>query len=297
MMLATALQIHCFGRDWRRSEKIMDTVRFQELVRCFGEPPDYPFSIQNLLKIGKDHLNKTYGEWYGPSTVAYVLRVCVDYARSKPLISPVINISDFIVFSATDCMVFKGDILNNATSNFTRRWTKTLLLISVRMGADELNLSYRKPIQTFLLSHLCIGIMGGRKRHSLYFTGFQGNKLIHYDPHTCQSALKMRPGKEFSTESYICTKPRKMSFSKMDPSCTFAFYLRSEADLMELEKLSESMGHHKIFELLDGTKEDYMSLVSDPSVKAFDHNECMFDEMVEIDDIGSLEGSDFEYLE
>ena len=68
-------------------------------------------------------------------------------------------------------------------------------------------------------------------------------------------------------QSYICTKPRKMSFSKMDPSCTFAFYLRSEADLMELEKLSESMGHHKIFELLDGTKEDYMSLVSDPSVK------------------------------
>ena len=41
------------------------------------------------------------------------------------------------------------------------------------------------PSQTFLLNESCIGIMGGRKRHSLYFTGFQGNKLIHYDPHTC----------------------------------------------------------------------------------------------------------------
>ena len=62
-------------------------------------------------------------------------------------------------------------------------------------------------------------------------------------------------------------KPRKMSFSKMDPSCTFGFYLTSHADLVELTRLAESMGPHKIFELLDGTKEDYLALVNDPSVR------------------------------
>ena len=128
-------------------------------------------------------------------------------------------------------------------------------------------------------------------------------------------------------------KPRKMSFSKMDPSCTFGFYLKSEEDLLELTKLSDSMVSHKIFELLDGTKEDYLLLVHDPSVKvhllfanfisydreiyfetkcqdpygvlkrrflqAFDHNESMFDDGADysINDIASLEGSDFEYLE
>jgi hypothetical protein len=119
----------------------------------------------------------------------------------------------------------------------------------------------------------------------------------------------------------------------MDPSCTFGFYLKSEEDLLELTKLSDSMVSHKIFELLDGTKEDYLLLVHDPSVKvhllfanfisydweicfetkckdsygilkrrflqAFDHNESMFDDGADysIADIASLEGSDFEYLE
>lgn len=71
-------------------------------------------------------------------------------------------------------------------------------------------------------------------------------------------------------------KPRKMSFSKMDPSCTFGFYLKSEADLRELSRLSESMGPHKIFELLDGTKEDYLLLVHDPSVKVWTINCKLF---------------------
>lgn len=43
--------------------------------------------------------------------------------------------------------VFKGDIVRAATMNGTRGWMKVLVLISVRMGADELNLSYRQPIQ------------------------------------------------------------------------------------------------------------------------------------------------------
>lgn len=296
MMLATALQIHCFGREYRRHTS-GNQYRFKELVRHFGDSFDHPFSLQHLLKIGKEHLNKSYGEWYGPSTVAYVLRVCVDYAKEKGMSGSIVNITDFTVFTATDCMVFKGDIVKTATLNGTRSWTKILVLISVRMGADELNLSYRQSIQEFLMSPMCVGIMGGRKRHSLYFTGFQGNKLIHYDPHTCQTALKIN--KDFSAETYVCMKPRKMSFSKMDPSCTFGFYLKSADDLLELTRLSESMGSNKIFDLLDGTKDDYLLLVHDPSVKAFDHNESMFDDGSDyaLAEIASLEGSDFEYLE
>ena len=31
-------------------------------------------------------------------------RVCVDYAKEKGVPGPVVNIKDFIVFTATDCM-------------------------------------------------------------------------------------------------------------------------------------------------------------------------------------------------
>ena len=42
-------------------------------------------------------------------------------------------------------------------------------------------------------------------------------------------------------QTYVCEKPRKMSFSKMDPSCTFAFYLRSQRDLENLVTLTNNM--------------------------------------------------------
>eukprot|EP00116_Pleurobrachia_bachei_P007446 sb/3467708/ len=172
--------------------------------------------------------------------------------------------------------LFRGDIVKTATRDGTCSWLKTLVLISVRMGGDELNPAYQEPIQSYLSSSICLGIIGGRKRHSLYFTGFQGSKLIHYDPHRCQPVIKTEG--DFRYESYVCSTPRKMAFSKMDPSCTFAFYLSSEDDLRELTKLSSRPGVIKVFEILDGTKEEYMTTIFNPTILAFDHNESMVDE-------------------
>eukprot|EP00116_Pleurobrachia_bachei_P004532 sb/3464794/ len=340
MLLATALQIHSFGRRWRRpgshkenkyytdtqfqeSRLVLHTdIQFQEsrfrgLIKLFGDKRSEPFSLQQMLKIGKEHLNKAYGEWYGPSSVSYVIRVCVEYAREKPAgtYGPYIQIRDFTVYTATDCMVFRGDIVKTATRDGTCSWLKTLVLISVRMGGDELNPAYQEPIQnpaklfsfprnhltiytiplqSYLSSSICLGIIGGRKRHSLYFTGFQGSKLIHYDPHRCQPVIKTEGDKSIlhpPPESYVCSTPRKMAFSKMDPSCTFAFYLSSEDDLRELTKLSSRPGVIKVFEILDGTKEEYMTTIFNPTILAFDHNESMVDEGVSFSDINSLEGS------
>ena len=64
----------CHITSGYRRNTYLDQKRFKELVRHFGDSFDHPFSLQHLLKIGKEHLNKAYGEWYGPSTVAYVLR-------------------------------------------------------------------------------------------------------------------------------------------------------------------------------------------------------------------------------
>jgi len=295
MMLATALQIHLHSRNWRRNHS-NGVPAFQQVVRLFGDSDDHPFSLQSLLKLGKKDLGKKYGEWYGPSSVAYVLKYCVDKAKREG----VREVKNFVIYAATDCMLFRDDIIHMAggshgTQNpgIPTSWQSILVLVSVRLGADELNMSYHSAIQTFLASPICIGIMGGRKRHSLYFCGFQGKKLIHYDPHHCQQVVKVQS--DFSIESYVCMKPRKMSFSKMDPSCTFGFYLRDRSDLDKLIELSNKTGGQKVFEILDGTKDEYMSLINAPTIQAFMHNESMMEEGPI--DISSLEGSDFEYLE
>lgn len=80
----------------------------------------------------------------------------------------------------------------------------------------------------FTLDH-CIGIIGGRPKHSLYFVGFQDNKMVCLDPHYCQAAVDMSKD-DFPTQSFHSVQPRTMSFKKMDPSCTIGFYCDTKAD-------------------------------------------------------------------
>ena len=44
------------------------------------------------------------------------------------------------------------------------------------------------PMQSLLALDHCVGIIGGKPKHSVYFVGFQDDKLVHLDPHYCQSA-------------------------------------------------------------------------------------------------------------
>ena len=48
---------------------------FLQILRFFNdEPSDYsPFSLHQLVKIGEENGRKA-GDWYGPSSVAHILR-------------------------------------------------------------------------------------------------------------------------------------------------------------------------------------------------------------------------------
>lgn len=102
-------------------------------------------------------------------------------------------------------------------------WNPVLILIPVRIGTDKINPTYVASLKTFLTSENCMGIIGGRPKHSLYFVGLQEDNLINLDPHLVQDSVNVFH-RSFDPDSYHCKTPRKINIHKMDPSCCFAFY-------------------------------------------------------------------------
>lgn len=74
-ILSNHVMFYLFS-DWRIHNQTKEqTTFYRQIVRWFGDSPSdqCPFSVHNLSEIGKI-FGKQPGEWYGPSSVAYILR-------------------------------------------------------------------------------------------------------------------------------------------------------------------------------------------------------------------------------
>ncbi|XP_026468556.1 cysteine protease ATG4D [Ctenocephalides felis] len=254
MMLAQALICHFLGRGWRwhgeRSGMHMTAAAFQEdrlhrmIVKWFGDKSskNSPLSIHALVALG-EQAGRRAGDWYGPGAVAHLLKQAVQQAAQENT-----ELDNLAVYVAQDCAVYLQDVLDccqptakiNATPPWKQKssssqsntervstnsaWKALVLLVPLRLGAEKLNQIYGPCLLAMLSQESCIGIIGGRPRHSLYFIGYQDDKLIHLDPHYCQDAVDVWVP-DFPLQSFHCKSPRKMNLSKIDPSCCIGFYL------------------------------------------------------------------------
>ena len=76
-LITKQLHVNYFGvADWLfEFSKFAESLTYRKIVQCFGDLDSSiaPFSLHNLVRIGA-MLGKKPGDWYGPASVAYVLR-------------------------------------------------------------------------------------------------------------------------------------------------------------------------------------------------------------------------------
>ncbi|XP_015258836.1 PREDICTED: cysteine protease ATG4C isoform X1 [Cyprinodon variegatus] len=244
----------------------------RNLVSWFGEGSSAPLGLHRLVHLGLT-MGKQAGDWYGPAVVAHIFKKAVKEATDPGL-------AGITAYVSQDCTVYSFDVMDchkapraGETSDATPEKPPpslptlpedraVIILVPVRLGGERTNPEYFDFVKSILSLEYCIGIIGGKPKQACYFVGFQDDSLIYMDPHYCQSFVNVSTS-DFPLQSFHCPSPKKMPFSKLDPSCTIGFYSKSSQEYerikVELSKLLQPSLKEKYpaFTFVEGRSADY----------------------------------------
>ncbi|XP_052444707.1 cysteine protease ATG4A-like isoform X2 [Carassius gibelio] len=277
MILAQALVCRHLGRDWRWDPEKHQPKEYHRILHCFLDKKDSCYSIHQMAQMGVGE-GKSVGEWYGPNTVAQVLKQLALFDDWNTL-AVYVSMDNTVVIEdikkqckqpgresrsrAGPCgrgeEPASGQSCSETLHLQSQRpldWRPLLLVIPLRMGINSINPVYIQAFkECFKMPQSC-GVLGGKPNLAYYFIGFIDDELIYLDPHTTQQAVDTESGSSVDDQSYHCQRtPHRMKITSLDPSVALGFFCKSEedfdswCDLVQQELLKKR--NLRMFELVE----------------------------------------------
>ncbi|XP_046961062.1 cysteine protease ATG4B [Vanessa cardui] len=300
MVLGVALvRIH-LSSDWVWTPETRDPT-YLKIVQRFEERKQAPYSIHQVALMGACE-GKEVGQWFGPNTVAQVLKKLVVYDKWSSL----------VIHVALDNTVVKEDILQQCIVNNDRGdssdnpdniivsdWMPLLLIVPLRLGLSEINPVYIDGLKICFQSPQSVGVIGGKPNQALYLIGCVGDEVVYLDPHTTQrSGLvenKITDEQKEMDCTYHCKYASRIPMLSMDPSVAVCFLCRTRRDFDELCITIENtlmQESQPLFEICEKRPSHWGPSINDIDLQ----NTTLFTEFEEVDRQFDDSDDEFEIL-
>ncbi|XP_065773300.1 cysteine protease ATG4B isoform X1 [Muntiacus reevesi] len=273
MIFAQALVCRHLGRDWRWTQRKRQPDSYSSVLQAFLDRKDSCYSIHQIAQMGVGE-GKSIGQWYGPNTVAQVLKklavfdtwsaLAVHVAMDNTVVMadirrlcrsglPCAGAEAFPADSERHCNGFPAGAEDGGR---VVPWRPLVLLIPLRLGLADVNAAYAGTLKHCFRMPQSLGVIGGKPNSAHYFIGYIGDELIYLDPHTTQPAVATADRCPVPDESFHCQHPPgRMSIAELDPSIAVGFFCKTEDDFndwcQQVRKLSLLGGALPMFELVE----------------------------------------------
>lgn len=241
MLLADSLVRHYLTPKWRyKTNRRRHHPNYGQILRSFCDFPDCSFSIHQMLEHGAC-FRKSVGTWFGPGECAYMIQQCVHS-----------SLSSLKVVLANDGVLYSEDI-DDIVKN--QKSTNLLILVPVRLGLDFIPKVYFSSIFDCLQMPYCVGIAGGKPKRSLFFPGYQGDRLFYLDPHKCTSTVPLKHDFCGNSTQWHADVVHSIPITELDPSMCFGFFCQQkEWSTLRKKFTAMSKGKHPAFAFLQNRK-------------------------------------------
>nr|XP_044996436.1 cysteine protease ATG4A isoform X1 [Jaculus jaculus] len=234
MMLAQALICRHLGRDWNWEKQKEQPKEYQRILQCFLDRKDCCYSIHQMAQMGVGE-GKSIGEWFGPNTVAQVLKKLALFDEWNSL-AVYVSMDNTVVIEDIKkmCCVLPLDAntagesspcyptasnQSKGDSAFCHTWKPLLLIVPLRLGINQINPVYVDAFKECFKMPQSLGALGGKPNNAYYFIGFLGDELIFLDPHTTQTFVDTEDNGMVDDQTFHCLQsPQRMNILNLDPS-------------------------------------------------------------------------------